>query len=108
DPKAPAEVERDERVEPEEADLHDRRVEGEAVEVVEDPREGGLAFVRAAMRLRHRARARVPEERPEVRLAVVVAGEPEGERGPRHPDGGGDAGDFDERRVEGAQVRRVR
>ena len=62
DAEAAAEVERDDGVEPEERDLDHRRVEGEPVEVVEDPRKGRLAAIPAALRLGHRARARVPEE----------------------------------------------
>ena len=48
DAETAAEVEGDDGVEPEEADLDDRRVEGEAVEVVEDPGERRLAAVAAA------------------------------------------------------------
>src|SRR5579864_3257732 len=85
DPETTCEVERDHGVVPEEADLHDRRVKGKAVEVVEDPRKCSLAAVAPTMRLRHRAGARVPQERSKVSLAVVVARESKGERRPRHP-----------------------
>ena len=55
DAEVSTEVEGDERVVPEEQDLHERGVESEAVKVVEDPREGGFAAVAASARLWHRA-----------------------------------------------------
>src|ERR1700730_6953436 len=76
------------------------------MKVVENPRKGGFAFV-VAGGVWHRARPRMPEERPEVRLAVVVAGEPEGEWGPGYPDAGWDWPYLDQRGVERAQVGRV-
>src|SRR3982751_3189661 len=49
----------------------------------------------------------MPEERPEVSLAIVVAGQPEGEWGPRDPDSRRYRPDLDQRRVERAEVRGV-
>src|SRR5450759_1914508 len=100
------EIEGQDRVEPEKSHLDHRRVKGKSVEVVEHPWKGGLASV-AAVGFRHRAGPRVPEERAEVRLAVVIAGEAKCERRPCDPDAGRDRPDPDQRRVEGTEVRRV-
>src|ERR1700682_1481991 len=49
----------------------------------------------------------MPEERAEVRLAVVVAGEAEPQGRPGHPAPGWDRSTVDLRRVERAEVRGV-
>src|SRR5712691_7987387 len=105
DAEAATEVESNEGVEPEKSDLDHGGVEGEAVEVVEHPWQGGLAAITPALWFCHRARPRMQEKGTEVRLAVVVAGEPERKRSPGDPDPRRDRSDFDQRRVEGAHVR---
>src|ERR1022692_1628336 len=91
---------------PEEAGDDQHEVEEEPVEVVEEERERGLAAVFAVAELTDRARRGVPEERAVVRLAVVVAGGPEQQRRPEHPEGGTDrAGLPDGRRVERREIR---
>src|ERR1700730_10396747 len=102
----PSEIERQDRIEPEETQLNDCRVEGKSVAIAEHPGKGRFTVV-AALRFRHRARSRVPEERPEVRLSVVVATQPEREWRPRHPDARRDRPDLDQRGKERAEVKRV-
>src|SRR5438105_1529812 len=72
-------------------DENDRRVEGEAMQVLEDKREAALAgVVLAGAGLGHGAGGRVEEEGPVVGQPVVVAGQPEAERKDQNIDGRGD------------------
>ena len=84
EPSAVAEQERTDRVVPEEAEHDRRQVEEEAVDVLQDERERWSrrgSGVGAATG--HRARRRREEERPVVRLAVVVTRERESRAAPR-------------------------
>ena len=79
DPEVTIEVEREDRIPPEEREHDDREVERVAVDVLEDEREPRLAAVFRA-RVRDRAGRRRPEERAVVGAAVVVAGDAEQQR----------------------------
>src|SRR5438552_19015043 len=104
DAEVSTEVEGDERVVPEEQDLHERGVESEAVKVVEDQRRSGFGTVAAPAGLWHGARTWMPEERSEVSLAVVVAGEPKSGRRPAEPVSWRDGCEVDQWRVERAEI----
>src|ERR1700687_3286268 len=60
---------------------HDKAEQQEVpVVVIQDPGEAGLAVVAAALHLLDGASRRVPEKRPKVGLAVVIAAAPEPQR----------------------------
>ncbi len=80
-PPALAVAEGEDRVAGEDDVEHQAQVEDVAVHVLEDQREAALAGV-LAVRLGHRAGRRRHPERAVVGLAVVVAGEAEGQRDP--------------------------
>src|SRR5829696_7569292 len=89
DPPAVGEVEGAQRVPGQDDRERQGQVEEVAVDVLQDQGEAGLAGV-AGPGVGDGAGRWRPPERPVVRLAVVVAGQPEPERERQHQQGGGE------------------